>query len=128
MSFRKDRVRAVSSCKIPEMSVQIFEEHIGPTVDAFLKIPIVEKNLLKFDVSIANGDFDQTLKSLSMQKSSMNVMFMVEAENWEKLNEIVREPAFRGIFEAATKSGATGGFDLTTSHVFCADFVTKVNK
>jgi hypothetical protein len=50
MSFRKDRVRVVAVYKIPGMSVQSFEEQLGPVVDAFLKIPNVEKNLLKFEI------------------------------------------------------------------------------
>jgi hypothetical protein len=46
MAFRKDRVRVVAVWSLPQMS----EQELGKEVEDFLKLPIAQKNLLKFDL------------------------------------------------------------------------------
>lgn len=101
MAFRKDRVRIVLLYKAPKITAQSFEQPVEPLkLDSFLKLPIVQKNVLKLDVVrpeskvpsysiiltchilqvLANGDLDQTIQSLGVPKSTMNLMVILEAE------------------------------------------------
>ncbi|KAJ7508404.1 hypothetical protein B0H11DRAFT_2184881 [Mycena galericulata] len=123
MSFRKDRVRVVAMFKL-QLSAQQLEQP-GGALDTFLKLPSVEKNLLKFEMTLANGDFDQTLNSLGLQKSTLDAMVVVEAANIEKINEIIREPAFTKIFEGVTQANI---FDTSSSLVFSGNFMTNIDK
>ncbi|KAJ7447199.1 hypothetical protein FB451DRAFT_1375690 [Mycena latifolia] len=122
LCFRQHRVRLVATWKrnMLQMSAQAHEQRISDAVAEFLKIPVVEKNILKFEMIVGNGELDQTLRSLGIPKSTTN-MVILEAADHEKINE----PAFRQIFEAATKDGS---FDSTTSQAFSADFMTAVDK
>ncbi|KAJ7245784.1 hypothetical protein C8J57DRAFT_1725110 [Mycena rebaudengoi] len=121
MAFRKDRVRVVAVWSLPQMS----EQELGKEVENFLKLPIAQKNLLKFDLSLANGAFDQTLQSLGIPKPTLNCVVIVEAETHEKINEIVGDPAFQKIFQGA---GQHGHQDVSNSVFFSADFMTNIDK
>ncbi|KAF7347218.1 EthD domain-containing protein [Mycena venus] len=121
MSFRNDRVRVVSVWPLPQMP----EQELANEVQNFLKLPIVQQNLLKFDLSLANGALDETLQSLGIQKPKLNCVVIVEAETYEKINEIVRDPAFQKIFQGA---GQHGHMDINSNVCFSADFMTGIDK
>ncbi|KAJ6588407.1 hypothetical protein B0H19DRAFT_1248070 [Mycena capillaripes] len=120
-TFRKDRVRVVSIWTLPDMP----KEQLANEVDNFLKLPIVQNNLLKFDLSLANGAFDETIQSLGIGKPALNCMVIVEAETHEKINEIVRDPVFQKIFQGA---GQQGHLDTSKNVLFSADFMTGIDK
>ncbi|KAF8215722.1 hypothetical protein K438DRAFT_2008021 [Mycena galopus ATCC 62051] len=121
MAFRRGRVRVVAVWSLPEMS----EEQLTHEVQNFLKLPIVEKNLLKFDLSLANDAFNDTLQPLGIQKPALNCVVIVEAETHEKINEIVRYPDFQKIFQGATQQGH---LNVSGSAFFSADFMTGIDK
>lgn len=50
MAFRKDRVRVVAVYTLPQMSAQSFEQQFSNDIQNFLKLPAVQKNVLKFDI------------------------------------------------------------------------------
>ncbi|KAJ6479229.1 hypothetical protein C8R47DRAFT_1219158 [Mycena vitilis] len=125
MAFRKDRVRVVAVYTLPQASAQSFEPQFGQAVEEFLRLPLVQKNILKFEISIANDGFDKTARSLGLQKSPLNAMVVIEAETHEKINEIVRDPDFQKLFQAANEGG---NFDTNTSIVFAVDFVASIDK
>jgi hypothetical protein len=50
MSFRKERTCTVTTSKVQRASAQNFEEELGVLVGVFLKVPIGEENVLKFEV------------------------------------------------------------------------------
>ncbi|KAJ7207532.1 hypothetical protein GGX14DRAFT_698192 [Mycena pura] len=125
MSFRKDRVRLVCIFKMPHMSAQYFESQFGNDSTKFSRIPVVQKNLLNFDITLANEGFDASLQSLGIPKSTLNVLVTLEAENLEKINEILREQAFQEIFKGAMDGGI---FDPSTTYAFSGEVMTTNDK
>ncbi|KAJ7045172.1 hypothetical protein C8F04DRAFT_1388735 [Mycena alexandri] len=126
MTFRKDRVRVVAIHTIPGTSSDNFQQQVGGTLENFLKLPVVQKNALKLELSLANGGFDQTAQALGLQKSQLNSMVMIEAESIDNLNEIVRDSAFQKIFQGVTQ--VDNVFNINTSVVFSADVMTCIDK
>ncbi|KAJ6606785.1 hypothetical protein B0H10DRAFT_1956802 [Mycena sp. CBHHK59/15] len=103
MTFCKDRVRLVALYKMSQnISAREFEVQLGPR-------------------SLANDSFTQAIQPVGLPKSQLNL----EAESYEKIMEIMRDPAFSKILETSI---STGGLDTTTIHVFSPDFVTKIDK
>ncbi|KAJ7631652.1 hypothetical protein DFH06DRAFT_1337628 [Mycena polygramma] len=125
MAFRKDRVRVVAVYNVPQASAQNFEPRFSEALEAFIRLPLVQKNILKFEISIANDGFDTTARSLGLQKPSFNSVVILEAETHEKINEIVSDPGFQKLFKAANDAG---DFDMNTSIVFAADFMASIDK
>lgn len=97
MSSRKDQVRYVGLYTIPQKSMETFEQQFGGMVEAFVKLPIAQKNITKLEFvgrlsgqrylssltcrqTLSNGEFDGTLQSLGLPKSTSNLMVIVEAE------------------------------------------------
>ncbi|KAJ7511780.1 hypothetical protein B0H11DRAFT_1952913 [Mycena galericulata] len=123
MTFRKDRARVVLLSKYPHGPGQYFNQAQLDSTDTFLKLPIVQKNVVKLDIAIANTDVDQTLQSLGISKPPMNSMVVVEAESMDKIHDIARDSAFQKMFEG-DKGNHPDGLELSA---FSADFTTMID-
>ncbi|KAJ7157331.1 hypothetical protein C8R46DRAFT_1355678 [Mycena filopes] len=129
MSFRKDRVRVVAVCTVPNEYISEMTSNAGGKISdelgAFLKLSVVQRNTLKLEVSFANEAFAQTGQALGLQKPQLNCMVVVEAENLDKINEIVNDQTFQKYFQGVTQANL---FNTSSSVVFSADTMTCIEK
>ncbi|KAK7063599.1 EthD domain-containing protein [Favolaschia claudopus] len=121
MSFRQDRVRVVAVWSLP---AHMSKEQLGTEVHNFLQVPMVKKNLLKFDISLANDALHPTLQALGFERPSLNCVVIVEAETHEKIQEITRDPAFQQIFQGSLEQGHV---KTSEGAYFSADFMTGLD-
>ncbi|KAJ7438799.1 hypothetical protein B0H11DRAFT_2293665 [Mycena galericulata] len=126
MSFRKDRVRAIGFFKArANLTPDDLQSRAFEMIEAVKAIPIMQKNLLKYEVSFrADGGSGELVKALGLRETDFCAMVMAETESHEKMHEALTDPAYLKILEGALQT-ITSHEDF---HVFPAEFVTIIDK
>jgi len=96
MSFRQDRVRLLALLKrTPSLSKEEFSKYWVEThANLLLSVPIVQKNLLKYEQAHANDAIAQNLRQAGLPISEWDGMAVFEAESYDKIMEVLRDPEY----------------------------------
>ncbi|KAJ7601889.1 hypothetical protein DFH06DRAFT_1311735 [Mycena polygramma] len=126
MSLRKDRVRAIGVFKA---RTQLTEDDIharaGQMIQAVKALPIMQENLLKYEVSFKTERPGPTLASeLGLQETEFSAMILVEAASHDKIHETLTDPGYRKLLAGALEHITT----REDFHFFPAEYTTIIDK
>ncbi|KAK7035576.1 hypothetical protein R3P38DRAFT_3350718 [Favolaschia claudopus] len=126
MSLRTDRVRAVGLLRYRPGVTNEEAKANGPRlVETIKSIPIIQKNLLKYELTFKTERLGTTLASdLGLQEADTGVMVVVEAETHEKIREALTSPEYRKIIAGALENATS----MDKYHWFSAEFMTVIDK
>ncbi|KAJ7106579.1 hypothetical protein C8R44DRAFT_745067 [Mycena epipterygia] len=126
MSFRKDRVRAIGVFKArAELTPDQLQARALKMVEAVNALPIMQQNLLKYEVSFKVESSSGTLAgALGLRETELSAMVLVEAESHEKIRETRTDAGYRRLL-ASSLENITSREDF---HFFPAEFVTVIDK
>ncbi|KAJ7142820.1 hypothetical protein C8R44DRAFT_866108 [Mycena epipterygia] len=126
MSFRTDRVRTVVVFKGREdLAPDQVRALVLQVVEDFKALPIVQKNILKFEISLrVDGEHTKLANALGLRETEFHALSVVEAESHEKILEVVADPEYRKLLENILQE-ITGAENF---HAFPAEFVTVIDK
>jgi len=124
--LRSDRVRAIGIFKSRPCSSNENDKVNGPRlVEAVKAIPIVQQNLLKYELSFKAERLGKTLANdLGLQDTDFSVMVLVEGASHEKIREALMSPEYRKVVSGALEHSTA----LENYHWFSAEFVTVIDK
>ncbi|KAJ7433097.1 hypothetical protein B0H11DRAFT_2377156 [Mycena galericulata] len=101
MPFRKDRVRAIGVFKArAELNPAELEARALRMVDAVKSLPIMQENLLKYEVS-KKGRGGTLASELGLHETGFTTMILVEAESHEKIHATLTDPGYRKLLAGA---------------------------
>ncbi|KAJ7745895.1 hypothetical protein DFH07DRAFT_1063077 [Mycena maculata] len=125
LSFREDRVRVVGFFKArpnftPE-EVRTKALEMIATVKAF---SIMQKNLLKYDVSFISNGSGGLVKALGLRETEFCAMFVLEFGSHEQMHETLTDPEYLKHLDSALQT-ITSREDL---HLFPAEFLTVIDQ
>ncbi|KAJ7510849.1 hypothetical protein B0H11DRAFT_2183597 [Mycena galericulata] len=127
MPFRKDRVRAIGVFKArAELHPAELEARALRMVDAVKSLPIMQENLLKYEVSfkVEKGSGGTLANELGLHETGFTTMILVEAESHEKIHATLTDPGYRKLLAGALEHITT----LEDFHFFPAEFITIIDK
>ncbi|KAJ7142821.1 hypothetical protein C8R44DRAFT_866109 [Mycena epipterygia] len=126
MSFRTDRVCVVVAFKGREdLTGDQVRALVLQVVEDLKALPLVQKNILKFEVSLRVDDAHTKLaNALGLPETEFCGLSVWEADSHEKIIEVVEDPAYAKILESILQ-GVTGTENF---HVFPAEFITIIDK
>ncbi|KAJ7681938.1 hypothetical protein DFH06DRAFT_1289620 [Mycena polygramma] len=121
------RVRAIAFWKEKDLGLtpEQVKEGGAKIIEQIKSIPILQQNLLKYDISRKAEKLPTTLAhDLGLKDTEYTTVIIAEAETHEKLREALTHPDFLAITKGAL-SQATNKDDL---HFFSAEYVTIIDK
>ncbi|KAJ7745894.1 hypothetical protein DFH07DRAFT_13467 [Mycena maculata] len=126
MSFRKDRVRAIGVLKArADITSEELQTRAFALVEAVKALPIMQKNLLKYEVSFrSDGGSGELVKALGLRETEFSVMVLAETDSHEKMHETLTDPEYLKLLDGALQTITT----REDFHVFPAEFVTIIDK
>ncbi|KAJ6559541.1 hypothetical protein B0H19DRAFT_1260253 [Mycena capillaripes] len=126
MAIRTDRVRAIGVFKArTELSSDDIHARALKMVESVKALPIMQENLLKYEVSFKTERPSGTLASeLGLQETEFSAMILVEAASHEKIHETLTDPGYRKLLAGALEHITT----REDFHFFPAEFTTIIDK
>ncbi|KAF8143118.1 hypothetical protein K438DRAFT_1994217 [Mycena galopus ATCC 62051] len=126
MAIRTDRVRAIGVFKArTELSSDDIHARAQQMIDSVKALPIMQQNLLKYEVSFKTERPTGTLASeLGLQETECSAMILVEAASHEKIHETLTDPGYRKLLAGALEHITT----REDFHFFPAEFTTIIDK
>ncbi|KAJ6499497.1 hypothetical protein DFH09DRAFT_1376041 [Mycena vulgaris] len=126
MSVRTDRVRAIGIFKARAGTTSDkLNDRAAKMVETVKALPILQQNLLKYEVSFKAETGAGTLaNALGLHETDLSVMILAEAESHEKLRQTLTDPGYRKLLAAALEHLTTAE-DFT---FFPAEFITIIEK
>ncbi|KAF8134125.1 hypothetical protein K438DRAFT_1997837 [Mycena galopus ATCC 62051] len=126
MAIRTDRVRAIGVFKArTELSSDDIHARAQQMIDSVKGLPIMQQNLLKYEVSFKTERPTGTLASeLGLQETEFSAMILVEAASHEKIHETLTDPGYRKLLAGALEHITT----REDFHFFPAEFTTIIDK
>ncbi|KAJ6529921.1 hypothetical protein DFH09DRAFT_1184894 [Mycena vulgaris] len=124
MSVRTDRVRAIGIFKARAgITPAELQESTSKMVQTVKALPIMQQNLLKYEVSFKAETGAGTLASaLGLHETDLSVMVLAEAESHEKLRKTLTDAGYRKLLADALEH-LTSAEDF---HFFPAEFITII--
>jgi len=94
-------------------------------VAAVVALPVVQKNVVKYQIISANSSFDEHIKEFGMPASAPQhiALLVAESETPEQMLEISRDPQLQSLVAAAEEMNPERGASIFSAHV-----VEKLNK
>ncbi|KAJ7894888.1 hypothetical protein B0H14DRAFT_3125437 [Mycena olivaceomarginata] len=124
MSAPSSRVRAMGIFHAPvDLPKDVFHSKAEAIADAVLALPVSQRNLLKYELTIPNDNLDAYLGELGLPPPAGTVIITIEVETQEKLLEFAGDPDFQNIIATAK-----AGFSNVDSFIFTVDVDTKLDK
>ncbi|KAF8178975.1 hypothetical protein K438DRAFT_1769113 [Mycena galopus ATCC 62051] len=126
MSLRTDRVRAVGIFKNrPGVTKEEAKAH-GPRIVEMVKaVPLVQQNLLKYEITIKTERLPTTLASdLGLKETQFACLILAEADSHEKIREVLTSPEYKKIIQGTLENATT----MDDYHYFSGEFVTVIDK
>ncbi|KAJ7430215.1 hypothetical protein B0H11DRAFT_2138238, partial [Mycena galericulata] len=109
----------------PGLSKEEFLDKMKALAAAVVALPVVQKNVLKYQIISANSSFDEHIKAFGMPASTPQhiALLVAESEPPEQILEISKDPEFQSLVAAAEEMTPERGASIFSAHV-----VEKLNK
>ncbi|KAF7362934.1 hypothetical protein MVEN_00644400 [Mycena venus] len=124
--LRTDRVRAIGLIKFrSDLSSDDLKANGVRLVEVVKSIPLIQQNLLKYEVTFKKEKLATTLASdLGLRETEAGMMVLVEATSHEKIREALTCPEYKKIIAGALEH-ATTAENYTW---FSGEFLTVIDK
>ncbi|KAJ7793822.1 hypothetical protein B0H13DRAFT_1935379 [Mycena leptocephala] len=100
------------------------EQKFHALVDDFVAFPIIQKNLMKYEMWLQNNSVDDLIRTFDYAAPSPIFVLRGECESWDKTLKMMRDPQAQRMLLDAGKD-----FDFTIGRsLFSMDVVTKIHK
>ncbi|KAJ7023649.1 hypothetical protein C8F04DRAFT_1233152 [Mycena alexandri] len=125
MSLRTDRVRAIGIFKArATLTPEQLRELAMKNVAVLKQLPIIEENLLKYEVSFKTEQPSGTLASeIGLRETDFSIMILIEAVSHDKIRATLTHESYRKLLAGALEHITT----LEDFHFFPAEFVTVLD-
>ncbi|KAJ7458283.1 hypothetical protein B0H11DRAFT_2242992 [Mycena galericulata] len=125
MSSPKDHVRVLGIHRaLPQLSSAEFRQKIEALADLTLGVPVLQNNLLKFEMMVPNNQLDAHIQALGLPAPELAIVVSAECQSWDHFAEIINDPTLKKIFsDAISEFGVDAG-----NSTFAVDVVTKIDK
>ncbi|KAJ6554298.1 hypothetical protein B0H19DRAFT_1262679 [Mycena capillaripes] len=109
----------------PGMSKEEFLGKMKALAAAVVALPVVQKNVVKYQIISANSSFDEHIKAFGMPASTQQhiALLVAESETPEQMLEISKDPELQSLVAAAEEMTPERGASIFSAHV-----VEKLNK
>ncbi|KAJ7821965.1 hypothetical protein B0H13DRAFT_2376949 [Mycena leptocephala] len=109
-STRKDRATVLSiHLAPPHLSKEEFVTQLNGAVDELVKMPIAQKNSLKFEMLIPNDELGSHLDACGLPKQKLVICLVWECESEAHAMEVLNDPEFSKLFMQQETSGIYPG-------------------
>ncbi|KAJ6529434.1 hypothetical protein DFH09DRAFT_1185105 [Mycena vulgaris] len=107
------------------MSKEEFLGKMKALVAAVVALPVVQKNVVKYQIISANSSFDEHIKGFGMPASTPQhiALLVAESETPEQMLEISKNPELQSLVAAAEEMTPERGASIFSAHA-----VEKLNK
>ncbi|KAJ6526774.1 hypothetical protein B0H19DRAFT_1196950 [Mycena capillaripes] len=121
-SYRKVRTVCMELYTPPShFSKEATQAKLVSFVEAFLTVPIIQKNVLKAEIIFQNGLLDEAMGALGFPKAPHSIWIRSETETDDKYEEILRDPEIARLMEEEEELQYS-----TSASVFFVDVLTKL--
>ncbi|KAK6991751.1 hypothetical protein R3P38DRAFT_2741535 [Favolaschia claudopus] len=124
MSLNTDTVRAIGIFKTrQEYTTAEIDKNLPAVIEHIKKIPVVQSNLTKYEVSYKAEKLPTTLaKDLGLKDTEFTTVVIVEGKSHEKIREALTHPDYLTVIKGSLDQVTT----IDDFHFFAAEFATII--
>ncbi|KAF8182517.1 hypothetical protein K438DRAFT_1975639 [Mycena galopus ATCC 62051] len=123
MASTSNRVRTVSVHKAaPGVSEEDFRAKYTAHSRAFAALPVMQKHVLKFELSISNHAFNKPVPGGAMPTSEVFAVTICETASHEAMSELSSDPEMLKLLQGMER------VDVPVAGPFAADIMSLIDK